>query len=164
MNHLLTTTKSFAKICSVLQNSEGDILKNRDVGYLIKNINDKLKVKADVDLKENNLTLSQSRVLGFLNSRGGEATQKEIEEFLEVSHPTVVGIVSRMEQNGHLVSRMDEKDRRNKIVRITEQSAAIGKDIERRIASNEETMLATLSKEDIETFKRVLTVIYNNLN
>lgn len=164
MNHLLTTTKSFAKICSVLQNSEGDILKNRDVGYLIKNINDKLKVKADADLKENNLTLSQSRVLGFLNSRGGEATQKEIEEFLEVSHPTVVGIVSRMEQNGHLVSRMDEKDRRNKIVRITEQSAAIGKDIERRIASNEETMLATLSKEDIETFKRVLTVIYNNLN
>lgn len=164
MNHLLTTTKSFAKICSVLQNSEGDILKNRDVGYLIKNINDKLKVKADADLKENNLTLSQSRVLGFLNSRGGEATQKEIEEFLEVSHPTVVGIVSRMEQNGHLVSRMDEKDRRNKIVRITEQSAAISKDIERRIASNEETMLATLSKEDIETFKRVLTVIYNNLN
>ncbi|MGN0132037.1 MAG: MarR family winged helix-turn-helix transcriptional regulator [Lachnospiraceae bacterium] len=139
-------------------------MKNRDVGYLIKNINDKLKVKADADLKENNLTLSQSRVLGFLNSRGGEATQKEIEEFLEVSHPTVVGIVSRMEQNGHLVSRMDEKDRRNKIVRITEQSAAIGKDIERRIASNEETMLATLSKEDIETFKRVLTVIYNNLN
>lgn len=164
MNHLLTTTKSFAKICSVLQNSEGDILKNRDVGYLIKNINDKLKVKADADLKENNLTLSQSRVLGFLNSRGGEATQKEIEEFLEVSHPTVVGIVSRMEQKGHLVSRMDEKDRRNKIVRITEQSAAISKDIERRIASNEETMLATLSKEDIETFKRVLTVIYNNLN
>ena len=74
----------------------------KDIGYLIKNINDKLKVKADADLKHNKLTLAQSRVLTFLDSRGGQATQKEIEVYLEVSHPTVVGIISRMEQNGHL--------------------------------------------------------------
>ena len=65
----------------------------KDVGYLIKYINDKLKVKADAELKQYNLTLTQSRVFAFLNSCGGQATQKEIEVFLEVSHPTVVGIV-----------------------------------------------------------------------
>ena len=68
----------------------------KDVGYFIKNINDRLKVRADADLKSYNLTLAQSRVLAFLNNQGGSATQKEIEVFLEVSHPTVVGIVSRM--------------------------------------------------------------------
>lgn len=50
----------------------------KDIGYLIKTINDKLKVKADADLKHNNLTLAQSRVLAFLDSRGGQATQKKL--------------------------------------------------------------------------------------
>ena len=53
----------------------------KDIGYLIKNINDKLKVKADADLKHSNLTLAQSRVLTFLASQDGQATQKEIEIF-----------------------------------------------------------------------------------
>ena len=68
----------------------------KDIGYLIKNINDKLKVKADADLKHSKLTLAQSRVLAFLDSQGGQATQKEIEVYLEVSHPTVVGIISEI--------------------------------------------------------------------
>lgn len=50
----------------------------KDIGYLIKNINDKLKVKADADLKHSKLTLAQSRVLAFLDSRGGQATQKKL--------------------------------------------------------------------------------------
>ena len=77
------------------------MLKN-DVGYLIKSINDKLKVRADAELKKYHLTMSQSRVLIYLRSRGGQATQKEIETFLDVAHPTVVGLVSRMEQNGYV--------------------------------------------------------------
>ena len=40
-------------------------MEEKDIGYLIKNINDKLKVKADADLKHSNLTLAQSRVLAF---------------------------------------------------------------------------------------------------
>ncbi|MGN1084802.1 MAG: MarR family winged helix-turn-helix transcriptional regulator [Lachnospiraceae bacterium] len=135
----------------------------KDIGYFIKNINDKLKARADADLKRYNLTFAQSRVLAFLNSKGGKATQKEIELFLEVSHPTVVGIVSRMEQNGHVISRLDETDKRNKIVKLTEQAKAIGIDLERNIFTNEQKMLATLSDEDIAQLKRMLTVIYQNL-
>ena len=64
-----------------------------DVGYLIKRINDKLAVRADAELKQYHLTMSQGRVFLYLSSRGGQATQKEIETFLGVAHPTVVGIV-----------------------------------------------------------------------
>ena len=136
---------------------------NKDIGYLIKNINDKMKVKADADLKRYNLTLAQSRVLAFLNSRGGQATQKEIEIFLEVSHPTVVGIVSRMEHNGHVVSRMDEKDKRNKIIELTQLALEMGADMERNIKRNEEKMLSSLSASDAERLRDMLTTIYNNL-
>lgn len=52
-----------------------------DVGYLIKRINDKLAARADAELKQFNLTMSQCRVFLYLSSRGGQATQKEIETF-----------------------------------------------------------------------------------
>ena len=58
-----------------------------DVGYLIKRIHDKLAVRADAELKQYHLTMSQGRVFLYLSSRGGQATQKEIETFLGVAHP-----------------------------------------------------------------------------
>lgn len=135
----------------------------RHIGYLMKVINDKMKVKADKDLKSHNLTLSQSRVLAFLNSRGGTATQKEIEEFLEVSHPTVVGIVSRMEQNHHVVTWMDSKDRRNKMVQLTQDARVIGQNMDEMISSQEEIMLKGLTTEQVIELERMLTIIYKNL-
>lgn len=138
-------------------------MEEKDIGYLIKNINDKLKVKADADLKHSNLTLAQSRVLAFLDRRGGQATQKEIEVYLEVSHPTVVGIISRMEQNGHLKCWVDETDKRNKIVALTEQAKALGKEMEQQILSNEKKLLASLSEDDIKKLKQMLLTMYNNL-
>lgn len=138
-------------------------MEEKDIGYLIKNINDKLKVKADADLKHSNLTLAQSRVLAFLDSRGDQATQKEIEVYLEVSHPTVVGIISRMEKNGHLRCWVDETDKRNKIVALTEQAKALGEEMEQQILANERMLLASLSEADIKKLKQMLLIIYNNL-
>ncbi len=151
-------------ICSVLHFAKGVyIVTKKDIGYLIKSINDKLKVKADADLKHYNLTLAQSRVFAFLHSNGGQATQKEIEVFLEVSHPTVVGIVSRMEQNGHVTTWIDEQDKRNKIVKLTEATEALSVDMENNISANEQKMLASLSTEDVERLRELLLVIYENL-
>ena len=68
------------------------------IGCLLKMITDKIKMRADADLAQQGLTLTQSRVLGYLDRSGGQATQKEIEGFLQVSHPTVAGVIGRMEQ------------------------------------------------------------------
>lgn len=133
-----------------------------DVGYLIKNINDKLKVKADADLKRYNLTFTQSRVFAYLQEKGGQATQKEIELFLRVSHPTVVGIVSRMEQNGYVVSWIDE-DKRNKNVKLTKQAEALGMDMEQHMLENERNLLQALSNEEADSLKKMLLRIYKCL-
>lgn len=137
------------------------MLKN-DVGYLIKSINDKLKVKADAELKQYNLTMAQCRVLTYLSSQGGQATQKEIEVFLNVSHPTVVGIVSRMEQNGYVTCWPCE-DGRNKYVRLTPQAEAIDKDMQENMHTNEEMLLAPLSPEDRERLRDLLLTVAEHL-
>ena len=137
------------------------MLKN-DVGYLIKSINDKLKVRADAGLKQYHLTISQSRVLVYLRSRGGQATQKEIETFLDVAHPTVVGIVSRMEQNGYVTCWACE-DGRNKYVRLTPQAEAIDKDMQQNMHANEEMLLAPLSLEERERLRDLLLTVAEHL-
>lgn len=133
-----------------------------DVGYLIKSINDKLRVRADAELKQYHLTMSQSRVLVYLRSQGGQATQKEIETFLDVAHPTVVGLVSRMEQNGYVTCWPCE-DGRNKNVKLTEQAEAIDKDMQENMHANEEMLLAPLSPEDRERLRDLLLTVAEHL-
>ena len=137
------------------------MLKN-DVGYLIKSINDKLAARADAELKQFNLTMSQCRVFLYLSSRGGQATQKEIETFLDVAHPTVVGLVSRMEQNGYVTCWPCE-DGRNKYVKLTPQAEAIDKDMQRNQLENEEMLLAPLSSEDRERLRDLLLTVAEHL-
>lgn len=132
------------------------------IGYLIKSINDKLKTKADDDLKRHNLTLSQSRIVGFLTINGGKATQKEIEDFLNVSHPTVVGLVSRMEQNGMV--RSSDSDGRSKSVCLTEQATKIAKDMDETINERERKLLFGLSEEEVSSLEKTLTAMLNNLD
>ena len=74
------------------------IMEQYPIGCLLKMITDKIKIQADANLAQHDLTLTQSRVLGYLARNGGTATQKEIEGFLQVSHPTVAGVIGRMEQ------------------------------------------------------------------
>lgn len=135
---------------------------NKDVGYLIKSINDKLKAKADADLKRYELTFTQSRVFAFLHYNGGQATQKEIEVFLNVSHPTVVGIVSRMEQNGYVCCWRDD-DRRNKNVRLTQKAESLGVNMEQHMLENEKQLLAPLTAEEAEQLRQMLSRIYEHL-
>ena len=134
------------------------------IGYLIKNISDKIKLNADTSLSEHNLTMTQSRVMGFLSSKGNRASQKEIEDFLQVTHPTVVGVVARMEQKGFITTRVDETDKRNKIVELSACAQKLGSEIGNMVEEYEHSMTKGLTDEQIKQLSELLQVIYTNLN
>ena len=135
---------------------------DQQIGYLLKVITDKLKVRADADFKSYGMTIVQSRILGYLHEWGGEATQKEIENFLQVAHPTAYDIVSRMERNGFLITWLDSGDKRNKIVKMTEKAVSIGEEIKIIMKENDKRLLRSLTEEQITEFKNTLMVIYKN--
>ncbi len=137
---------------------------DQQIGYLLKVITDKMKVRADADFKQYGLTIAQSRILGYLHEQGGESTQKEIESFLQVAHPTAYDIVSRMERNGFLTTWLDPGDKRNKIVKMTEKAVSIGEEIEATVRENDRKLLRSLTEEQITEFKNTLAVIYKNLD
>lgn len=138
-------------------------MSKKDVGYLIKSINDKMKIQADADLKHHRLTFTQSRILAFLNDNGGQSTQKEIERFLSVAHPTVVGLISRMEQSGYVTCHLCP-DNRNKNVMLTEKAKAISMEMKQHILSHEKALLANLSSEEVKHLKEMLLTLYKTLD
>ena len=137
---------------------------NHGIGYQFKIIDEKIKMRADEDLKRHDLTLMQTRVLGFLVEMGGRTTQKEIEEDLQVSHPTVVGLVSRMEQKGFLTTRSDLMDRRNKLVELTDKARELDKAIDMTVAQHDAQLLRGFTEEEQETLKKFLSRISRNLD
>ena len=136
---------------------------NHGIGYQFKIIHDRIKARADADLKTHDLTLTQTRVLGFLAESGGQATQKEIEADLQVSHPTVVGIISRMEQKGFLCTWTDPMDRRNKIVRLTDKAIKLDREIDATVAMQDEMLLRGLSEQQVDELRNCLARIVRNL-
>lgn len=133
------------------------------IGFLLKSITDKLHARADATLKAKGLTLAQCRVLAFLNGHDGQATQKEIEIYLDVSHPTVVGLVSRMEQNGFVTYCPDSRDKRNKLVTLTEKAHAVGRELKTFIPRNEAHMVRMLTKDEVKQLSALLQKIYDGL-
>lgn len=136
----------------------------QDVGYLLKQISDKIKVSVDANFKEQGITYSQANVLGYLETHGGSATQKEIEVHLAVSHPTVTGIVSRLEKNGFLTCYPDPADKRNKIVCQTAKALALGDTMKKQRESHHDLLHRGLTDEEIATMERCLKIMYKNLD
>lgn len=133
------------------------------IGFMMKQITDKIKVSADASFKTKNLTLSQVKVLEYISGQGGRVTQKSIEDYLGVAHPTVVGIVSRMEKKGYLICYADEEDKRNKIVELTEKAVHISREMQSEIIMKEKELLQGLTEEEVGSLYRMLNIIYKNV-
>ena len=129
----------------------------------IKMIADRMKADGDARLKKHNMTFVQAMVLRHLRLHGGTATQKQLEDDFKVSHPTIVGIIARMENNGHVRSYTDCNDRRQKIVEMTEAGNAMEETIHSDIMERDRKLVEGLSEKDIAELNRMLEIIYRNL-
>jgi len=86
---------------------------NTNISFLIKLIGDSIETKANKRLKTYGITLSQERILTYLYERKTDKTsQKDMEEYFQVTHPTIIGILKRLESKGLIISEVDEIDKR----------------------------------------------------
>ena len=138
-------------------------MNNCTISGKIKCLSDRIRQNADNNLKNHGITLSQVRVLRFLNLNGGSCTQKAIGDYLQVSHPTVVGIVFRMEQSGFLQTSVSSSDKRNKTVSITEKGRVLSSDLCKYMADMEQNMIRGLTDEQLAQLSEILAVIAANL-
>ena len=90
------------------------------VGYWIFATAHEFHQKLNEQLAQHGITYRQWEVLVWL-SFAGESSQSELAQRMHIEAPTLVGVLDRMERDGWITRSMDERDRRRKVIRVTEQ-------------------------------------------
>lgn len=140
-------------------------MKHNNTGFYIKRISDYIEADANKALEQYGITYSQARVLSFLiKSQDKVIIQKDIEEFLELKHPTVIGILQRMEAKGIIVSSVDPQDKRQKIITLTDSAFELEKRIADHVEDAEQRMAEGMTKEELDEIKRLLHKVYKNIS
>lgn len=134
------------------------------LGLIFRRISHAAKKETDNNLRRLNLTMSQGLVLEYLNNtKDEELTQKAIEQHFNLQHPTVSGILKRLEKNEFIITSVNKADRRVKDICLTEKARQI-EDIARQDKKlMEETLVKGLTEEEIETLRVLLKKVLNNM-
>ena len=140
-------------------------MKHNNTGFYIKRISEYIESDANRALEQYGITCSQARVLTFLLKRQDKTTiQKDIENYFEIKHPTVIGILQRMEAKGLIVSSVDPSDKRQKIIRLTDSAFDLEKTIADHVEDAEQRMAEGMTEEELETIKQLLYKVYKNIS
>ena len=135
-----------------------------DCGEYIHWISDVLEKRTELLLAKGGLTLSQMMVIeSFRHSKDGYQTVQDIQNALHVAQPTASGLVKRMEKKG-LLKRVDSKDKREKVLTLTEEGKDAINNARNGMLSIESILLASLNEEEIEQFRNLLDKIWNSLD
>ena len=110
------------------------------------------------------LTASQGRLMAFLAHRGEQPTYaKDVEAEFHLSHPTVSGLLSRLEQKDFLELKTDPNDRRSKRIVISEKGMACHERMHAAIRENESRIVQGFSEEEKAQFAQFLQRAIDNV-
>lgn len=114
-------------------------------------------------LSSMDLTASQGRLMGYLAHCQTPPCPKDIEDVFHLSHPTVSGLLSRLEKKGFLALRPDDADRRCKRVYLLPKGKACIALMDSTIRKNEAQMILGFLPEEQAAFSAYLTRAIQNM-
>ena len=110
------------------------------------------------------VNISQTQILTIMALFEQSPCQlHELRERLEISAPTVTGIIDRLEKSGYVRRIPDKKDRRVINVGLTAKGKRMALKTKTTIKNNWEVLLAKLPKSDQELYVRILRKIQRNM-
>ncbi len=133
-------------------------------GELMKRLCDIFETKVNKDLQEQDITISQMKMLICLDDTSdGSATLKELEKYFGSSQATIAGIAVRLEKKELIESYIDAEDRRIKHVRISKSGKELCQRARKHMEESERLFFAALSLEERKELQSLLQRIYNSL-
>lgn len=136
----------------------------QSIGAMIKILSETIGQQANRNCKEFNLTMQQMKILHFLKKREGKrTTQKDIQDFMRISHPTTVNILRLMREKGFIKIAQSETDKRMRIVSLTGQEETFVKNIMEGRRQMERQLLKGFSEKEQEELRRYLKRMYENI-
>lgn len=102
------------------------------------------------------LTAAQGRIMGYLSHQKEAPCPRDLEEAFQLSHPTVSGLLSRLEQKDFIRLETDPRDRRCKRIYMLPKGEECHNTIQQTIADTEARLLQGFTPEEQQQFSDFL--------
>lgn len=127
----------------------------------VHNLTDQILNRAIAEL---DLTPTQAHVLGYLvRHRDTMLCLRDVEECFGLTHPTVSGILSRLEDKGFLTFCPDKRDRRIKRIAVTDRALECDARIRQAIDNMEARVIRDFTPEEQTQLNSLLCRAIRNL-
>lgn len=150
-------------VASDIFSKEAAILTHHPYGHLVRVLHACADQVITEALSEMELTAAQGHLMGYLALRKTPPCSRDIEEDFQLSHPTVSGLLSRLEKKGFIEFVPDETDRRCKRIHISPKGQAYNEAMYRKLQENEAKMVQGFSAEEQEQFEILLQRAISNM-
>ena len=136
----------------------------KDCGFLLKQINDRVEKNANNTLRAQDVTMSQlGALLELSQAPEGRLSLKALEKALYVAQSTMAGIIARLERKGFVEPLEDAGDRRVKLAQITPSGLELVRAAELHRAEMEEKLFCALTKEEQSILYTLLKKVHDSL-
>lgn len=108
------------------------------------------------ELEKMELTSAQGHIIGHLAHSKTPPCSRDIEEAFHLSHPTVSGLLARLEKKGFIEFRPDGQDRRCKRIYLLPKGEECNETIHRTILATEEKLVEGFTPQEQAQFMELL--------
>ena len=134
------------------------------LGFKFKLIHEGFEKNFNDQLKDENLTFSQMSVLFYLiRNQDHKVSQKELCEALHSSHPTVIGLIDRLQEKDMVIRVVDEDNHKYKNILLTPKAVDILEKRKKHHEWMEDLLVKGMSKEEIKKLRQLLDKVYENM-
>lgn len=137
-------------------------MKEEPTQLVLNQVSHLYRQQAMVFLEKYNLKPHQAGILMTL-SKKGSLSQRELAQKLNVTPPSITVAIQKMEQEGYLTRRHDEKDQRVIRLYITEQGQTCIDAMKGVFNQLEEILFKGISVEEKLLFRRLMIEMRGNL-
>ena len=109
------------------------------------------------------LTAAQGHIMGYLAHRDAPPCSRDIEEAFHLSHPTVSGLLSRLEKKGFIEFCPDEEDRRCKRIYMLPKGHECIELMHKTINETENRLVQDFTEEERIQFSALLELAIANM-
>ncbi len=135
-----------------------------DIGKFVKIINNMLDSKANRDFRKWDLTCSQHAIIAYLfDHQSVETTQRDLEETFSLKNPTVTGLLNLLENKGMIQRVTNPKDRRSNIIKLTEKSLALEKQLTGSRKMAEDAILKGFTPDEKQQLESYMIRLMDNI-
>jgi DNA-binding MarR family transcriptional regulator len=117
----------------------------------------------DNAMESMDLTAVQGHIMAYLAHAKQPPCPRDLEAEFHLTHPTVSGLLSRLEQKGFIQLRTDPEDRRCKRIYVLEKGLQCHDLMHRTIQENECRMTEGFTHEEKEVFSELLQRAIRNM-